>query len=188
MALKAGYKGLKDAFKRKLDELLIDTAGMKIVKTIGDGLDLSDEGELKVLPASDTDLGGVMVGDGLSVDEDGTLSLDGAAGTALVLDTEVDTGKTYNGKPIYGVFTKFYEAAQAASHWSTSGGKWFCDLIPANVVDFMLHCEVFTVNSDTFTFFSTSVVFVKSTGSFTLNFSIPADAYIYLEYTKVEED
>lgn len=183
MALKAGYVGIK----KTMIGLINSLSSAKIIKSFGDGLDLTSDGELNLTAASASKIGGIKVGEGLSI-EDGVLSRIGGDGAAIVLDTKFDTGKTYNGKKVYGVFTKFYEAGHETTHWTTTGVLWFCDLIPANVVDFMLHFEVITVDSDVFTLFSTIVTFTKSTGAFAMNFSAPSDAYIYVEFTENEEE
>lgn len=46
MALRAGYYGLKNSVKRTLEKLASDMAGAKVIKTVGDGLSLSDQGVL----------------------------------------------------------------------------------------------------------------------------------------------
>lgn len=48
MALKAGYYGLKSAIKRKLEKLAADSEGMLVIKSLGDGLNLTDQGELDI--------------------------------------------------------------------------------------------------------------------------------------------
>lgn len=183
MALKAGYKGLKDAFKFKLEKLIADTAGMKIVKTIGNGLSLSDAGTLDVTAASDSALGGIKVGDNLHIDEHGVLSASGG-GAQYVVNTEVDTGKKFGGKTIYGLYTKFFSGGAATQEWSQSGAGWACSLIPANAVDTLLNCEAFTYDSGVYGMTQTPISFDRTSGVFSMNFSITNDAYLYLEYTK----
>lgn len=46
MALRAGYYGLKNSVKRSLEKLASDLSGAKIIKTISNGLTLSDAGAL----------------------------------------------------------------------------------------------------------------------------------------------
>lgn len=46
MALRAGYYGLKNSVKRTLEKLASDMAGAKIIKSVGNGLTLSDQGVL----------------------------------------------------------------------------------------------------------------------------------------------
>lgn len=86
MALRAGYYGFKNAIKRKLEKLAVDTEDMKIIKSFGDGFDLSDAGELDLIAASASDIGGIKVGAGLSISSDGVLSASGGAG-GIVLDS-----------------------------------------------------------------------------------------------------
>ena len=76
MALRSGYYGLKNATKKALEKLAADTVGMKIIKTIGDGLNLTNAGKLNMTAATANKLGGIKVGDGLSID-DGVLSAQG---------------------------------------------------------------------------------------------------------------
>lgn len=90
MALRAGYYGLKNTVKKKLEKLAADTAGMKIIKTIGDGLNLTNAGKLNVTAATASKLGGVKVGEGLSI-SDGVLSAEG--GTSWKYDV---SGTPYN--------------------------------------------------------------------------------------------
>ena len=66
MALKAGYKGIKKAV---LDTLLPLIDIVKI-KSLGDGLSLSEEGELEM------DVPVESLGDGLSLSEEGELEMD----------------------------------------------------------------------------------------------------------------
>lgn len=75
MALRSGYYGLKNATKKILEKLATDTAGMKIIKSFGDGLSLSNAGKLSVTAATASKMGGFKVGNGLSM-EDGVLSVD----------------------------------------------------------------------------------------------------------------
>lgn len=185
MALRAGYYGIKTAIKQKLEKLIKDMDGAKIIKTIGAGLNLSDQGELSAKIASDTQLGCIKVGENLSINEAGVLSATASGGSAaLALDTEVDTGKTLDGKPVYAVLTTFFTGGTAGSHWSQTGNDWICDLIPAGTVDFMLECKAYTEASGTYSFNNPAISFVKSTSVFSLNFSITSEAYIYVEYTK----
>lgn len=83
MALRAGYYGLKNSVKKKLEKLAADTTGMKIIKTIGDGLNLTNAGKLNVTAATASKIGGVKVGDTLTI-EDGVLDVVGAG---MVVDT-----------------------------------------------------------------------------------------------------
>ena len=75
MALRSGYYGLKKSAINALMSLASTTAGMKIIKSFGDGLNLTNAGKLNLTAATENKLGGVKVGDGLSI-EDGVLSAD----------------------------------------------------------------------------------------------------------------
>lgn len=101
MALRAGYYGLKNSVKKKLEKLAADMAGAKIIKTIGDGLNLTNAGKLNVTAATASKLGGVKVGEGLAIEDD-VLSCTVSGGVAFST-TEFDTGFTWiDGKKIYG--------------------------------------------------------------------------------------
>lgn len=54
MALRSGYYGLKNSVKRSLEKLASDMSGAKIIKTVGDGLTLSEQGSLAADIDSDT--------------------------------------------------------------------------------------------------------------------------------------
>lgn len=80
MALRAGYYGLKNSVKKALEKLASDMAGAKIIKSVGDGLSLSDQGALTANIKS--------IGDGLDLSEQGSLSV----------DIDSDTMEFKNGK------------------------------------------------------------------------------------------
>ena len=96
MALRAGYYGLKGAMKKTLEKLASDTSGMKIIKTIGDGLKLTQAGKISVDIDSNTmefKTGGKLAAKAVAVD---------------YASEEVNTGvKWIDGKDIYRkVFTR----------------------------------------------------------------------------------
>lgn len=100
MALRAGYYGLKNSVKRTLEKLAKDTAGMKIIKTIGDGLNLTSAGKLNVTAATASKIGGIKVGEGLEI-VDGVLNVTASGGLDYSL-TKQDTGlKWLDGRTIY---------------------------------------------------------------------------------------
>ena len=100
MALRAGYYGLKMSVKRTLEKLAQDASGMKIIKSFGDGLNLTQAGKLNMTAATASKIGGVKVGEGLDIN-DGVLSVTVTGGTDYS-ETEVDTGiKWIDGKTIY---------------------------------------------------------------------------------------
>lgn len=98
MALRSGYYGLKNSVKKALEKLAADTAGMKIIKSFGDGLSLSNAGKLSVTAGTANKIGGFKVGSGLSV-LDGVLSVQGGAN--IFSGEEVDTGWRIGDKPVY---------------------------------------------------------------------------------------
>ena len=99
MALRSGYYGLKNATKKILEKLVVDTAGMKIIKSFGDGLSLSNAGKLSVTAGSASKIGGFKVGEGLEV-SDGVLNCTVDGGGIDLSTTEHPVG-TYNGKVLY---------------------------------------------------------------------------------------
>lgn len=118
MALKAGYQGLKINLIRKIEKLISDTSGMKVIKTIGDGLNLTSAGKLNVTAATSSKLGGVKVGEGLAID-DGVLSCTSTGGGNVYSSTEVATGeKWYDDSDIY-TRTFIFESAK-----NITDGQW----------------------------------------------------------------
>lgn len=98
MALRSGYYGLKNATKKILEKLAVDTAGMKIIKSFGDGLSLSNAGKLSVTAATASKMGGFKVGNGLSM-VDGVLSADNGfelLGDGSAEATTSDSSKSFN--------------------------------------------------------------------------------------------
>lgn len=95
MALKAGYVGVKKSVLSFINNLV----GSKIIKTIGDGLSLTNAGKLNLTAATASKIGGVKVGDGLAI-ENGVLNVT-ATGSDYSTN-EVNTGiKWIDGKDIY---------------------------------------------------------------------------------------
>ena len=100
MALRAGYYGLKNSVKKALEKLAADTSGMKIIKSFGDGLNLTNAGKLNLTAATASKIGGVKVGEGLEI-VDGALNVTVSGGFDYSTD-EVDTGQKWiDGKSIY---------------------------------------------------------------------------------------
>lgn len=119
MALKAGYKGVKNSLISFVESLV----GSKVIKSIGDGLSLSEAGELEVnigdgLSASEAgelevDIGdgleidesnklSVKIGTGLSFDDNGALEADAVGGGYdLVPGTNIDTGYKFGNDEVY---------------------------------------------------------------------------------------
>ena len=101
MALRAGYYGLKNSVKKKLEKLAADMAGAKIIKTIGDGLNLTNAGKLNVTAATDNKLGGIKVGSGLEI-VDGVLNVTISGSFDYSSDEFLTGQKWIDGKDIYG--------------------------------------------------------------------------------------
>lgn len=96
MALKAGYIGIKKSMLGIINGL----ASAKLIKSFGDGLNLTQAGKLNMTAATTSKIGGVKIGEGLNIN-DGVVSVS----ASCVVDyssTEVDTGiKWIDGKTIY---------------------------------------------------------------------------------------
>lgn len=93
MALKAGYMGIK----KSMLGLINSISSAKIIKTIGDGLNLTNAGKLNVTAATASKIGGIKVGSGLSID-DGVLSAEevtswkyDVSGTSYKAGTYIDS-------------------------------------------------------------------------------------------------
>ena len=100
MALRAGYYGLKNSVKRNLEKLLADMAGAKIIKSFGDGLNLTNAGKLNLTAATASKIGGIKVGEGLEI-VDGVLNVTSTGSPDYSTD-EQETGILWiDEKPIY---------------------------------------------------------------------------------------
>lgn len=89
MALRAGYYGIKKSVLRTIEGL----AGSKLIKTIGNGLKLTNAGTLSVDIDSDT-----------MEFKNGKLSVIDSGGSYDYSTSEFDTGQKWiNGKSIYGI-------------------------------------------------------------------------------------
>ena len=128
MALRAGYYGLKNTVKKKLEKLAADTSGMKIIKTIGDGLNLTNAGKLNVTAATADKLGGIKVGSGLEI-ANGVLS---ATGSDLTSDLLYNTAAATSGEATLAHDVKDYKFLLFTFKFSTTSAE-MCILIPAQL-------------------------------------------------------
>ena len=107
MALKAGYIGIKKSMLGLINSL----ASAKLIKSFGDGLNLTSAGKLNMTAATASKIGGVKVGEGLEI-TDGVLNVT-STGAVDYSTEEVDTGvKWVDGKTIY---RKTYNIGDATS-------------------------------------------------------------------------
>lgn len=107
MALKAGYIGIKKSMLGLINSL----ASAKLIKSFGDGLNLTSAGKLNMTAATASKIGGVKVGEGLEIEE-GVLKVT-STGMIDYSTVEVDTGvKWIDGKTIY---RKTYNIGDATS-------------------------------------------------------------------------
>lgn len=100
MALRAGYYGLKNSVKKKLEKLAADMAGAKIIKSFGDGLDLTNAGKLNLTAATASKLGGVKVGVGLEI-VNGKLNVTATGSLDYSLEEQNTGVKWIDGKDIF---------------------------------------------------------------------------------------
>ena len=120
MALRAGYYGLKNTVKKKLEKLAADTSGMKIIKTIGDGLNLTKAGKLNVTAATDSKLGGVIVGSGLSIDNGVLIAVSGTSWKYDVSGTPYNAGTYIDSNGVeHDVKEVILTKASLAAGWNT---------------------------------------------------------------------
>lgn len=77
MALKAGYYGIKKAFKDAIESLIANTSDMLVIKSLDDALTLSDEGELSVDDASTSSKGIVQLDDEPTEDSENAITSGG---------------------------------------------------------------------------------------------------------------
>lgn len=90
MALRSGYYGLKNATVKAVQKLLSDTAGAKIIKTIGNGLKLTSAGTLSCDIDTDT-----------MEFKNGKLAAKGTGGFDYSTDEVITGQKWIDGKDIY---------------------------------------------------------------------------------------
>lgn len=189
MALKAGYKGIK----KSVLEQLMSLFGSVAIKEIGDGLALSDEGELEV-----------SIGDGLTTSADGEIEVDIDTNTMQFVDgkisakatavdystTEFNTGRKWvDGKDIYGKVTVPTDVPISSS-WVNLGASG----IGVDVADMIITVKAVMSDAAGNEFFPvpdgtldisfnkhTDVMYVKSlSGSWD-----HGPKWVYIEYTKV---
>lgn len=97
MALKAGYIGIKKTMLGLINSL----SSAKLIKSFGDGLNLTNAGKLNMTAATASKIGGVKVGEGLEI-SDGVLNVTITGGFDYSSD-EFDTGQKWtDGRTIYG--------------------------------------------------------------------------------------
>lgn len=129
MALKAGYKGVK----KNLIDFINTLVGSVVIKSIGDGLDLSEELELSAAVKSigdglDLSEAGELsseiksIGTGLSLSEAGELSCSVQAGTNYSTDEQSTGLKWTDGKTIYQrTYTGWSLGSALTDSWKSVG-------------------------------------------------------------------
>ena len=97
MALRAGYIGIKKSLLGVINSL----SSAKIIKSLGDGLNLTSAGKLNLTSATASKIGGVKVGAGLEMDN-GVLNVTIKGGFDYSTGDPVYTGSNWiDGNPIY---------------------------------------------------------------------------------------
>lgn len=96
MALKAGYQGVKKALLDAVKNL----SGALVIKSLGDGFNLTNAGKLNMTAATASKMGGFKVGENLEM-SNGVLSAKGG-GFDYSTTNMVNTGQKWiDGKDIY---------------------------------------------------------------------------------------
>lgn len=181
MALKAGYIGIKKSMLGLINSL----GSAKIIKSFGDGLNLTSAGKLNLTAASASKMGGVKVGEGLSI-ENGVLS---AAGGGLVYEEEKNKAGSVNGMTYYTQLIPFFEGGAAAPEWTQSGGNWINENFQAGDIDLILRSVIINETSGgAYSLTSGTVQFNNETGIWNLNFSTSYNTYIAIDYAVKEEE
>lgn len=180
MALKAGYIGIKKSMLGLINSL----GSAKIIKSFGDGLNLTNAGKLNMTAASASKIGGVKVGEGLSIDN-GVLS---AAGGGLVYEDEKNNAGSLNGMTYYTQLIPFYQEGAAAPEWSQVSGGWANENFAAGDIDLILRSVIINETSGgAYSLTSGTVQFNNTTGVWTLNFTTAYNTYIAVDYCVKEE-
>lgn len=123
MALRSGYYGLKGSVKKVLEELAGNVSGMKIIKSFGDGLSLSNAGKLNLQAATSDKIGGIKVGSGLAIDN-GVLSVSGGSGAPTVLHDGATPITTAGTIELSDDITN-YKILAVEINYSTTDSTWF---------------------------------------------------------------
>lgn len=184
MALRAGYIGIKKSMLG-----LINTLGSaKLIKSVGDGLNLNNSGKLTMTPATTNKIGGVKVGDGLMI-EDGYIKVAGAAG-GLIYETEKNIAGSVNGLDYITQLIPFQIAGERAPEWELSGGStWINENFTAGDIDLIMKSQILTRTAqNVYALTSGVVTFDNNTGIWSLNFSAAYDTYILIDYLNNKED
>lgn len=170
MALRSGYYGVKKSVLRAIEGL----SGAKIIKTIGNGLKLTNAGTLSV----DIDTNTMKF-------INGKLSVESAGGIAYEL--EKHKVGTINGMSYYTQLIPFYLEGTSAPDWSQSGGAWVNRNFNAGDIDLIIKASVVSENaSGDYTMASGTIAFNNSSGVWTLNFGTSYNTYIMIDYAHKE--
>lgn len=186
MALRSGYYGLKKSMINTLTTLASQLSGMKVIKSFGDGFNLTSAGKLNMTAAAANKMGGVKVGDLLAI-IDGVLSVD----LPDYSITEFNTGRKWiDGKDIFGKVFVPTSGAITKNTWTDLGAVG----IGANTVSDIITLKA-TIKNATgvymYPFPDSTVAFKyeKDTDKVMLYCSEDWDnrpAFVILEYTKAE--
>lgn len=181
MALKAGYIGIKKSMLGLINSL----GSAKLIKSFGDGLNLTSAGKLNLTAASASKMGGVKVGEGLSI-ENGVLS---ASGGGLVYEEEKNKAGSLNGMMYYTQLIQFYKDGAAAPGWTNTGSQWTNENFAAGDIDLILRYVIINETSGgAYSLTSGTVQFNNATGTWNLNFTTAYNTYIALDYAVKEEE
>lgn len=182
MALRAGYKGIKNdmfAAIKSLAELGI--------KSLGTMFNVSNKGLLTVKKAT-ASAAGIVQPDGETITiVNGIISAVASGGGGDYYNTDpVECGE-FMGSPIYSRMIQFYDNGAPASGWSQSGNDWSYEGISAGDIDCILDSIIVNESSGVYSLTTGICTFNNSTGKFNLNFSTGTNTYLLLKYFVEEE-
>lgn len=124
MALRSGYYGLKNSVKRSLEKLASDLSGAKIIKTISNGLTLSDAGALSCSIDSGT----------MEFTEEGALKAKQQSGFKVIDTTNVIVETTaYTGTGSYTATVDCAVVAKISTTANTGASVTINDVMVENL-------------------------------------------------------
>lgn len=193
MALKAGYYGIKKAFKDAIESLIANTADMLVIKSLDDALTLSNEGELSVDDASTSTKGIVQLDDEPTEDSENAIT----SGAIFIALQNVGSGENYEFDAynkigdiedigeIDTLLLQFFSEGSAASGWTSSGQAWSYDFVTNNPFDSLLDYSIIGEDSSgNLSQISAAVTYNATAKTFSMNFQTAYNTYLVLKVIK----
>lgn len=183
MALRAGYKGVKNSMLSSLKVL----ASLGI-KSLGTMFNVSNKGVLSVKKATGS-AAGIVQPDGETITiNNGVISAAASGGGGDMYNADpVQTGE-YLGNPIYTRAIQYFDNGAPATGWSGSASSWTYSGLSAGDIDCILDCIILNETSGVYSITDGVCTFDNSTGVFTLNFVTGTNTYLLLKYFVSEEE